>query len=111
MAKSKKHHTLNLQPEPQSIPQVLLQAECFHLQDPDRIVVRGCENVPGWVSKVLLRHGGFLEFRVPLWGPYKKDYIVDWGLNWGPLIVGNYHISLGHPGPFASWSSNSISAS
>ena len=39
--------------------------------------------------------GGFPKLGVPFWGggPIIRT-IVYWGLDWGPLILGNYYIFL-----------------
>ena len=39
-------------------------------------------------------YGGFPKLGVPFWGVPIVRTLVFWGLYWGPLILGNYHISL-----------------
>ena len=46
----------------------------------------------GCYSPVLL--GGFPKLGVPFWVVPKIRTIVFWGLDWGPLILGNYHLAL-----------------
>ena len=36
--------------------------------------------------------GGFPKLGVPFWGAHIIRTIVYWGLYWGTLILGNYHI-------------------
>ena len=43
----------------------------------------------------LEKYGGFLKLGVPFWGSPRIRTIVFWGLYWGPLISGNYHIGVG----------------
>ena len=42
---------------------------------------------------LLLLHGGFPKLGVPSLGVPIIKIIVYWGLYWGPLILGNYHIA------------------
>ena len=37
-------------------------------------------------------YGSFLKLGVPFLGVPIRRIIVYWGLYWGPLILGNYHI-------------------
>ena len=39
-------------------------------------------------------YGNFPKLGVPFWGVPIIRTIVYWGLYWGPLILGNYHIGL-----------------
>ena len=40
-------------------------------------------------------YGGFPKLGVPFLGVPIIRIIVFWGLNWGPLILGKYHMSHG----------------
>ena len=40
------------------------------------------------------RFGGFPKLGVPLLGVPIVRTIIFWGLYWGPLILGNYHLNL-----------------
>ena len=44
------------------------------------------------VNIMLKRYGGFPKLGVPFLGAPIIRTIVFWGLYWGPLILGMYHI-------------------
>ena len=51
------------------------------------------ESVSNVAILITAKYGSFLQLRVPFFGVPIIGIIVYWGLYWGPLILGNYHMN------------------
>ena len=48
----------------------------------------------GYISLVYTKIGGFLKLGGTILAVPIVRTVVYWGLNWGPLILGNYHMPI-----------------
>ena len=81
---------LNTEPGSQS-PRTKEAAQCWECGAEISTDVK----VPAKPWCVIMPYGGFPKLGVPFLGIPIIRTIVFWGLYWGPLILGNYHISQG----------------
>ena len=62
----------------------------YELQAPTYLWLAGNEGMEQNMEAIL--YWCFLQLGIPFWGVPIIRMIVYWGLYWGPLTLGNYHI-------------------